>query len=91
MARDASNEIDSESIPVSVQPVNDPPEVEFVVLDGVAPGDSGEIILSNKDFVTLSYGIKDPDTTGQEVRVIYDVKSGQYEVATDVFEGLNTT
>lgn len=84
-ATDASNEVDSETIIITVQPVNDPPEVEFVVLDGLNPGDSGEIILANSDFATLSYGIKDPDTTGQEVRVIYPVKNGRYEIATDVF------
>ena len=85
-ATDSNNEVDSETIRVTVQPVNDPPEIEFVVLDGLNPGDSGEIILSNSDFATLSYGIKDPDTTGQDVRMIYPVKTGRYEVEMGVFK-----
>lgn len=84
-ATDSNNEVDSETIRITVQPVNDPPELEFVVLDGLNPGDSGEIILANSAFATLSYGIKDPDTTGQDVRMIYPVKSGRYEVEMGVF------
>lgn len=86
VATDSSGEVDSQTIFVTVQPVNDPPEIEFVVLDGLNPGDSGEIVLPNTEFVTLSYGIKDPDTTGQEVRVIYEVRNGFYEIETDVFK-----
>ena len=86
VATDEAGEIDSENILITVQPVNDPPELEFVVLDGLAPGASGEIILSNDTPVTLSYGIKDPDTTGQDVRVIYSVKNGTYEAEPGLFK-----
>lgn len=85
-ATDTTGKFDSKSITFTVQPVNDPPTVEFVVLDGVKPGESGEIILANNTPVNLNYGIKDPDTTGQTVRILYDVKKGQYEVEKDVFK-----
>lgn len=79
IATDASGKTDKKLVSFTVQPVNDPPQLSFVVLDGVKAGESGEIILANNTSVNLKYGIKDPDTTGQKIEVIYPVKKGRYK------------
>lgn len=86
VATDASDLLDSETIRFTVQPVNDPPALEYVVQEGLSPGDLGEIILSNDSFTNLNYSIEDPDTQGQDVRVIYDVKSRDDDPGTDFNE-----
>ena len=72
VATDASALMVSQAIVFNVQPVNDPPQIEYIDLDD-EPGVVGEpVVLQNDIPVTLIYAIEDPDTIGQQVRVLFD-------------------
>ena len=82
VATDEANYSDSQQITIDIQPVNDPPLLEYVYLTGDS---NANVVLTNDSYTYLTYAIEDPDTNGQDVFILYD--SGynyDYDVEYDV-------